>query len=71
MICIFKKMDFMTIIIKKGDSSTVIKKKLEQAGKRANESRKKEIQDLCGILKGQLPDDPVKLIRKMRDEEWS
>lgn len=60
----------MTIVIKKGDSSTVIKKKLEQAEKRADELRKKEIQDLCGILKGQFPEDPVKLIRKMRDEEW-
>lgn len=61
----------MTIIIKRGDSSTVIKKKLEQAGKRADKLRRKEIQDLCGILKGQISDDPVKLIRKMRDEEWS
>ncbi len=61
----------MTIVIKKGDSSSVIKKKLEQAGKKAGELRRKEIQDLCGILKGKLTDDPTMLIRKMRDEEWS
>lgn len=69
--CIFKKIDFMTIVIKTGDSSTVIKKKLEQAEKRADELRRKEIQDLCGILKNEISNDPVKLIRKMRDEEWS
>lgn len=60
----------MTIVIKKGDSSTVIKKKLEQAEKKTDELKKKEIQDLCGILKNKISDDPVKLIRKIRDEEW-
>jgi hypothetical protein len=61
----------MTIVIKKGDSSSVIKKKLEEAEKKADELRKKEIMDLCGILKNKFSDDPVRLIRKMRDEEWS
>jgi hypothetical protein len=49
----------------------VIKKKLQAAEKKADELRKKEILDLCEVLKNQLSDDPVKLIRKMRDEEWS
>lgn len=61
----------MTIVIKKGDSSSVIKKKLEEAEKKADELRKKEIMDLCGILKNKFSEDPVRLIRKMRDEEWS
>jgi hypothetical protein len=61
----------MTIVIKKGDSLAVMQKKLEQAEKRADALRKKEIMDMCGILKDKITDDPVKLIRKMRDEEWS
>lgn len=61
----------MTIVIKKTDSSGVIKKKLEEAEKKADELRKEEIMELCGILKNKLLDNPVHLIRKMRDEEWS
>ena len=61
----------MTIVIKKNDSTGVIKKKLEEAEKKADELRKEEIMDLCGILKNKFPDNPVGLIRKMRDEEWS
>lgn len=61
----------MTIVIKRSDSKEVIQKKLAQAEKRADELRRKEIKSLCGVLKGKLPDDPVKFIRKMRDEEWS
>ena len=61
----------MTIVIKKGDSSSIIKKKLAEAGKKADELRKKEIMDLCGVLKNKFSENPVQLIRKMRDEEWS
>ena len=61
----------MTIVIKKTDSSGVIKKKLQEAEKKADELRKEEIMELCGILKNKLLDNPVHLIRKMRDEEWS
>ena len=61
----------MTIVIKKNDSTGVIKKKLEEAEKKADELRKEEIMELCGILKNKLLDNPVHLIRKMRDEEWS
>jgi hypothetical protein len=61
----------MTIVIKKNDSTGVIKKKLEEAEKIADELRKEEIMDLCGILKNKFSDNPVGLIRKMRDEEWS
>ena len=61
----------MTIVIKKTDSLIEIKAKLEKAEKKAEELKKKEIMDLCGVLKGKLQDSPVTLIRKMRDEEWS
>lgn len=61
----------MTIVIKQSDSKGIIQKKLAQAEKRADESRRKEIKSLCGVLKGKFSGDPVKLIRKMRDEEWS
>ncbi len=61
----------MTIVIKRGDSLTVMKQKLEKAEKKADAMRRKEIIELCGILKGQFLEDPVKLIRKLRDEEWS
>jgi len=61
----------MTIVIKRGDSIETMQKKLELAEKRTKELRKKEIYALCGILKGKITKDPVKLIRKMRDEEWS
>jgi hypothetical protein len=61
----------MAIVIKKNDSTGVIKKKLEEAEKKADELRKEEIMDLCGILKNKFSDNPVGLIRKMRDEEWS
>lgn len=61
----------MTIVIKKTDSLIEIKAKLEKAEKKAEELKKKEIMDLCGVLKGKFQDNPVTLIRKMRDEEWS
>ena len=58
----------MAIIIEKNDSLRTIKEKLEEAEKDTAELNKKEILDLCGILK--TKDEPVKLIRKIRDEEW-
>ena len=61
----------MTIVIKKTDSMIEIKAKLEKAEKKAKELKKKEIMDLCGVLKGKLKENPVTIIRKMRDEEWS
>ena len=61
----------MPIVINKGDSIKKIKEKLEHAEKISDDLNKKEILDLCGILKNRLTDDPVKLIRKSRDEEWS
>jgi len=61
----------MAIIIEKNDSSKTIKEKLEEAEKNTEELNKKEILDLCGILKDKLSNDPVELIRKIRDEEWS
>ena len=61
----------MTIVIKKSDSLSEIKAKLEKAEKKADELKKKEIIDLCVVLKGGFHVDPVTLIRKMRDEEWS
>ncbi|HEV8080875.1 MAG TPA: hypothetical protein VGP43_09190 [Chitinophagaceae bacterium] len=61
----------MTIVIKKSDSKETMQKKLEQAENHAKELRRKEIYALCGALKGKITKDPVKLIRKMRDEEWS
>lgn len=59
------------MIIEKNDSLRTIKEKLEEAEKDTAELNKKEILDLCGILKTKLTDEPVKLIRKIRDEEWS
>jgi hypothetical protein len=61
----------MAIVIKKGDSASVIKRKLEEAERKMKTLQKKEINELCGILKGKITEDPVKLIRKTRDEEWS
>ena len=61
----------MTIVIKKTDSLNEIKAKLEKAEKKADELKKKEIMDLCGVLKGRFKVNPVTFIRKMRDEEWS
>ena len=48
-----------------------IKAKPEKAERKADELKKKEIMDLCGVLKGQFQVNPVTLIQKMRDEEWS
>ena len=61
----------MTIVIKKTDSLKEIKAKLLKAEIKAEELKKKEIMDLCGILEHIVHDEPVTLIRKMRDEEWS
>ncbi len=61
----------MSIVIEKEDSVKQIKEKLAQAEKIAEELSKEEIMDLCGVLKNNLSIDPVKLIRKIRDEEWS
>ncbi len=61
----------MPIVIEKGDSVKQIKEKLEQAEKIAEELNREEIMDLCGVLKNNSSVEPVKLIRKIRDEEWS
>lgn len=58
----------MSIIIEKGDSLKTIKEKLEAAEKNTEELNKKEILDLCGTLNNKLNEDPVTLIRKIRDE---
>lgn len=60
----------MAIVIKNRDSSSVIKKKLEEAERKAQELTKEDVMELSGILKTKDDDDPVKLIRKLRDEEW-
>ncbi len=61
----------MVITIEKKDSPAIIKKKLKQANEEMKALAKNDILSLCGVLKGKLNGDPVDIIRKMRDEEWS
>ena len=60
----------MTIVIKRGFHNCN-KKESWNKRKRGRRSREKKIQDLCGVLKNQISDDPVISIRKCAMKEWS
>ncbi len=60
----------MAIVINKSDSLLSIRQKLKKAETQMQESIKQEIQSLCGVLKNTEKNNPVQIIRKMRDEEW-
>lgn len=53
----------MPTIIKKGNSPNTVRKKVEKYQK---SKRKSEIEKLCGSIS--LPEDPLTLQRKWRDE---
>ena len=50
--CIFKKINFMTIVIKKGDSKEKAQEKLNRLQKKSLKSKQKSFTELCGSLKG-------------------
>ena len=58
----------MTIVIKKGDSREVMKKKLSKLQRTTLDKGQKSFSELCGSLKGVFKDDAVKLQRKWRSE---
>ena len=59
----------MTIVIKRTDSKTEIKKKLAKLEGKSSTKRQKTFEELCGSLKGVFNEDAVKLQRKWR-AEW-
>lgn len=58
----------MTVIIKKGDSKEVMKRKLDKLQKASSIKKQKTFTELCGSLKGVFKEDAVELQRKWRSE---
>ncbi len=58
----------MTIVINRGDSKEVIKRKLAKLQNVSSAKKQKTFKELCGSLKGVFKEDAVKLQRKWRSE---
>ena len=58
----------MTVVIKRGDSKEVIRKKLAKLQNTSSVKKQKTFKELCGSLKGVFKEDAVKLQRKWRSE---
>ncbi len=58
----------MTIVINRGDSKEVIKRKLAKLQNVSSAKKQKTFIELCGSLKGVFKEDAVKLQRKWRSE---
>ena len=61
----------MTIGIKKTVLLKEIEAKLKKSEKKGKALMGKKILGLCGILDEKIQENPVTLVRKMHDEEWS
>ena len=67
-ICIFRKMNFMTVVIKKSDSKEKNQKKINLLQTTTLQHKQKSFMKFCGALKGVFKEDAVVIQRKLRDE---
>jgi len=66
--CIFKKSDFMTVVIKKSDSKEKKQQKINLLQRTPLQRKQKNFMKFCGALKGVFKEDAVVIQRKLRDE---